>query len=85
MAPASFGSLGGMLLVGNFGDGHIHAFDLSSCDATGCSGAIIAIDGLWAIDFGKGNDMTGEDDDLYFTAGPNDEENGLFGYIERNE
>jgi len=91
MAPDEFGKFGGMLLIGNFGDGRINAYDLSRCTVRGCMGVgslrdenrgAIVIDGLWAIDFAKGNEMTGEDDELYFTAGPNDESNGLFGYIE---
>jgi len=44
--------------------------------------APIVIEGLWALDFGKGNVMTGDTDALYFTSGPNDEEDGLFGYLE---
>jgi len=91
IAPDDFPVFGGMLLVGNFGSGHIEAFDLKRCDQRGChdagelhraDGTAIEIDGLWAIDFGKGNDMTGDTDELYFTAGPNDEDNGLFGYIQ---
>jgi uncharacterized protein (TIGR03118 family) len=94
IAPDEFGRFGNRLLIGNFGDGHINAFDLKACDGFGClrSGELreagdgpIAIDGLWAIDFGKGNDRTGDTDALYFTAGPNDEKNGLFGYIEPAE
>ena len=94
MAPDGFGSFGGDLLIGNFGDGRIHAFDLSSCTATGCAsrgalrdedGETITIDGLWALDFGKGNTQTGETNSLYFTAGPNDEADGLFGYLEQEE
>ncbi len=93
VAPSEWGTFGGALLVGNFGDGRIHAYDLGSCKASGCTmlGALrgesgdLRIDGLWAIDFGKGNEMTGEKDELYFTAGPDDETHGLFGYIELEE
>ena len=92
LAPSELGEFGGKLLIGNFGNGRIHAFDLARCGTDGCagvgalrttSGEAIAIDGLWALDFGKGNEMTGDTDELYFTAGPNDEAHGLFGYIER--
>jgi uncharacterized protein (TIGR03118 family) len=94
LAPDDFGAFGGMLLVGNFGNGHINAFDLSRCQRNGCqdrgelhgeSGGALAIDGLWAIDFGKGNTNTGDTDALYFTSGPDDESHGLFGYIEPAE
>jgi uncharacterized protein (TIGR03118 family) len=91
LAPRHFGAFGGDLLIGNFGDGHINAYDLRECRHHGCEheGELrlahdgpLTIDGLWAIDFGKGNQMTGDTDSLYFTAGPNDEADGLFGYIE---
>jgi uncharacterized protein (TIGR03118 family) len=85
LAPASFGDLASLLLVGNFGDGRINAFD----PATGAfvdtlrdkNGNPIVIDGLWGLDFGNGG--TGFDaKKLYFTAGPNDESDGLFGSLE---
>jgi uncharacterized protein (TIGR03118 family) len=91
IAPHDFGKFSKRLLVGNFGDGRINAYDLSKCWWNGCKrvgelrepeGDPIEIDGLWALDFGKGNAMTGKTNSLYFTAGPNDEANGLFGYIE---
>jgi uncharacterized protein (TIGR03118 family) len=90
-APDDFGPFGDALLVGNFGNGHINAFDLSKCGRHGCkklgellddSGDPIVIDGLWSLDFGKGNELTGETNDLFFTAGPNGEANGLFGRID---
>lgn len=68
----------GTLLVGNFGDGAVHAFDATSGASLGAlataTGAL-AIDGLWALQFSSAGDR------LYFTAGPNDEANGLFGYL----
>jgi hypothetical protein len=80
-----------MLLVGNFGDGTIHAFNLSACPAGGTcptpggvnlvGGAPVVIDGLWSLDFGKGNAMTGNTNQLFFTGGPNAEANGVFGMI----
>jgi len=86
MAPEDFGRFSGALLVGNFGDGQIHAFR-----ATGGSwksagvlwnrhGKVLAIDGLWAIAFGNDDDA-GPSNALYFTAGPDDEAHGLFGSI----
>lgn len=84
LAPASFGELSGKLLVGNFGDGRINAFDPTNgifVDAVrDVNGSPIMIDGLWGIAFGN----TGPHFDpnkLYFTAGLNDEENGLFGSL----
>jgi uncharacterized protein (TIGR03118 family) len=75
------------LLVGNFGDGEIHAFRL--VDGTwvprgalrGLDGMPIAIDGLWALEFGNGAPNNGPTDTLFFTAGPDDESHGLFGTI----
>jgi uncharacterized protein (TIGR03118 family) len=79
------------LLVGNFGDGHINVYDLSlrhersRADFEGViadtSGKPLFIDGLWAIVFGPGAGGF-EADDLYFTAGPNEEADGVFGELE---
>jgi len=84
IAPASFGSLAGALLVGNFGDGLIHAYSPTTGDLMGTltntTGAPIDIDGLWALT--PGNDHAGgSSQNIYFTAGPNGESNGLFGSI----
>jgi uncharacterized protein (TIGR03118 family) len=88
MAPASFGRFGGDLLVGNFGDGQINAFALGpngSFEPRGQlrdeSGGVLTIDGLWALQFGKGAANNGPTDTLFFTAGPDDESHGLFGTI----
>ena len=90
IAPADFGKFSGNLLVGNFGDGHINAFDLSASSGKGelqqrgqlhaADGQPIAIDGLWAIAFGNGA-AAGPRNTLFFTAGPFDEEHGLFGRL----
>jgi uncharacterized protein (TIGR03118 family) len=87
LAPAGFGDVGGDLLVGNFGDGTINAYN----PATGAfiqtlkdpSGNPIMIDGLWALQFGNGGNF-GSPGTLYFTAGPNDESHGLFGDLVPN-
>ena len=85
MAPAGFGSFGGALLVGNFGDGLIHAFDPHSGAMMGTlstdGGDPIRIDGLWGIGFGNGlnNQPT---DTLFFAAGPSEEQHGLYGRID---
>jgi len=90
LAPADFGQFGGNLLVGNFGDGHINAFDLQRFEANGelqergqlhaANGPPVTIDGLWALAFGNGA-SAGPTNALFFTAGPFDEEHGLFGKL----
>ena len=86
VAPAGFGDLAGLLLVGNFGDGKINAFDpttgtfVSSLNNT--SGKPIAIDGLWGLQF-RSQTSGFDPNKLYFTAGLNDEENGLFGSLQQ--
>ena len=85
MAPADFGRFSNALLVGNFGDGRISAFDARTGEflgqLRGPDGRRLAISGLWAIAFGNGfvGQPTGT---LFFTAGPNDEANGLYGRID---
>ena len=89
LAPASFGRFGGDLLVGNFGDGQITAFERQSNgmfeprgQLRSASGGTLTIDGLWALQFGKGAlANNGPTDTLFFTAGPDDESHGLFGTI----
>ncbi len=84
-APSSFGAFSGDLLVGNFGDGWINAFDPTTGNYIGAMtdamGNPIAIDGLWALSFGNGGNG-GDKNKLYFTAGPNGENNGLFGNLQ---
>ncbi len=84
IAPSSFGAWGGALLVGNFGDGRINAYDATTHSFLGQlladGGAALSIDGLWAIS--PGNDGgAGSSQSLYFTAGPDDESHGLFGVL----
>jgi hypothetical protein len=84
LAPAGFGQFGGALLVGNFGNGAINAFNPTNGVLLGslqdALGKPISIEGLWGLTFGNGG-MGGHPDILYFTAGPSDEEHGLFGSI----
>jgi len=83
LAPKGFGSFGGDLLVGNLGNSTIDAFNLSNQDhfdgsivvKTGFTSPV----GLWALDFGNG--ATGNANTLYFTAGVNNQRDGLFGAI----
>jgi len=84
IAPAGFGSLGGDLLVGNFGDGLIHAYDpltgVLLDTLTDATNNPIVIDGLWALR--AGNNGAGVDPaQVYFTAGPDGETGGQFGSL----
>jgi uncharacterized protein (TIGR03118 family) len=85
LAPAGFGEFSNSLLVGNFGDGRINAFDLASGEflggLKGADGHPITIDGLWGLAFGNG--FAGQPvNTLYFTAGSNGEADGLYGRID---
>ena len=86
-APASFGRFGGDLLVGNFGDGQINAYQEMRHGRFEHRGTLraakhgkLSIDGLWALEFGN-TGANGNPNTLYFTAGINDEADGLFGTI----
>jgi len=91
MAPATFGDFSGALLVANFGDGLIHAYNATTGNLMGTltdpTGNAIAVPGMWSIDFGNGGNG-GDKSTLYFTAGiagPNGEpveSHGLFGSIQ---
>jgi uncharacterized protein (TIGR03118 family) len=87
VAPASFGRFGGDLLVGNFGNGQINAYEELGNGhfehrgkLRGADGAPLAIDGLWALRFGN-DAAAGPSTTLFFTAGPDEESHGLFGSI----
>jgi len=84
LAPESFGRFGGDLLIGNFGNGRINAYDPQTGGFRGqlrdAKNKPISIDGLWGLDFG--NDANaGPSTTLFFTAGLNDEADGLFGSL----
>jgi uncharacterized protein (TIGR03118 family) len=85
--PPSFGRFGGDLLVGNFGDGQINAYREKRNGHFEHRGTLhaaghgkLSIDGLWALEFGNSG-SNGNPNTLYFTAGLNDEADGLFGTI----
>src|SRR6266508_3858509 len=84
LAPAGFGRFGGALLVGNFGNGRINAYDPGTGGFLGRlrpeDGSQVQVEGLWALRFGNG--VTGDPTTLLFTAGIDDEAHGLFGAIE---
>jgi uncharacterized protein (TIGR03118 family) len=83
IAPNTFGQFAGDLLIGNFGDGRIHAFDPQSGEVLGIlrgtSGKPLAIDGLWALLVGDA--VAGGPDAVWFSAGPDDESHGLLGIL----
>jgi len=81
-ASFAFGRFSGDILIGNFGNGKINAFDsqgrfLDELDRP--NGKPLVIGGLWKLILGGGRNSSS--DSLYFTAGPNDEKDGLFGTI----
>jgi uncharacterized protein (TIGR03118 family) len=85
LAPAGFGAFSGRLLVGNFGDGKINAYDVATGNAVGSltrsDQQPIQIDGLWGLAFGNGF-ANQPANSLFFTAGPGNEEHGLYGRID---
>jgi uncharacterized protein (TIGR03118 family) len=83
LAPQGFGPASGAVLIGNFGNGRINAYDPVSAKFLGAlyaNGERVRIPGLWALEFGNG--VTGSTRSLLFTAGPGGEKHGLFGKLE---
>ncbi len=89
LAPAGFAGISAphndpVLLVGNFGDGSINAFDAATgqflTPLKDAAGKPIQIDGLWALQVGNGG-AGGAANTVYFTAGPDGEKHGLFGSL----
>lgn len=84
IAPANWGALSNTLLVTNFGDGTIAAYDQKTRNFVDVvrneKGEPLEIDKIWGITFGNGESL-GDSDTLYFAAGPEDEEDGLFGKL----
>ena len=85
LAPSTFGEHADQLLVGNLGSGTIMTFDANGH----FKGLLerdedrpVTIDGLWGLTFGADGGVSGVSTDLYFSAGPNDEQHGLFGVIQ---
>jgi uncharacterized protein (TIGR03118 family) len=87
LAPPTFGAFGGDILVGNFGNGRINAYDRTSGEFQGelkrPGRGPVAIDGLWGLRFAPATPGAGPNT-LFFTAGLNDEADGLFGTIVPN-
>lgn len=86
-APANFGSMSGAILIGNFGNGAINAFNASSGlsmgPLTGSNGNALVEPGVWGIAFG--NNLSNQPSNtLFFAAGPNNEADGVYGRIDLN-
>lgn len=89
LAPQFFGDFSSTLLVGNFGDCHVNAFDLATGEFLGtlqdAAGGPLKAEGLWALQTGNGHNG-GDSNLVYFTAGISGggriEDHGLFGSIE---
>lgn len=83
-APENFGKYSNALLVSNFGDGTIAAYDTTKNEFIGYlqneKGQNIVIKQIWGLLFGNGESL-GDKDALYFAAGPDDEVDGLFGSL----
>jgi uncharacterized protein (TIGR03118 family) len=85
LAPENFGRFSGDLLVGNFSDGHINAFDPNNGHFVGqmtdAAGKPIFIEHLWALSFGNGS-AAGPKNTLFFTEGVQFGHHGLFGSLQ---
>jgi uncharacterized protein (TIGR03118 family) len=82
MAPGGFGAASGDMLIGNFGDGRINVYKPNGRlvgQLAGTDGKALTLDGLWALQFGNG--VIGTPQTLLFTAGPDNENHGLFGAL----
>ena len=83
IAPQTFGKFANDLLVGNFGDGTIHAYDPQSGrflgTLTDTHGRMIKIDGLWGLL--TGDAVAGGPDSIWFSSGPDGEQHGLLGTL----
>jgi uncharacterized protein (TIGR03118 family) len=84
-APGNFGTLSNDILIGNFGDGTIQAFDPTSGKLVGTvtnpDGSTFAQSGLWGLAFGNGLNAQ-PTNTLFFAAGPNDEADGVYGRLD---
>jgi uncharacterized protein (TIGR03118 family) len=89
LAPSDFGAFSHQIVVGQFGSGEILAFDAITGQFEGKftdqNNKVITIDGLWALQFGDGvpasDPLNQPDNALFFSAGPNKGQDGLFGTL----
>lgn len=84
IAPDNFGPLSNCMIVANFGNGTLPAFDMATGKFVDWlrdnNGDILSVDGVWGILFGNGVAL-GDTNALYYAAGPNSEFDGTFGTI----
>ena len=84
LAPSTFGKFANDILIGNFGDGTINAFDAPTGkfkgQLKGTNHRALKLDGLWGMAFGNGFNNQPVDT-LFFAAGPDDENHGVYGSI----
>ena len=82
-APAGFACNTEAILIGNFGNGRINVFTLNGHFRGQLQKhkQVITIDGLWGLSFAPTSATTIDPMRLYFSAGPKDETDGLFGYL----
>jgi uncharacterized protein (TIGR03118 family) len=86
LAPADFGPMSNAILISNnISRGRINAFNPETGQFLGplrdANGETIEVDHIWALQFGHDTAANGAHNQLFFTAGPNDYANGLFGVI----
>ena len=86
LAPGDFGKFTHRLLIGNFGDGTIQGFNAFTGLHEGAmindtTGQTLSIEGLWALSFGGDSTNNGTATTLFFSSGPNDENDGIFGQL----
>ncbi len=83
-APRDFGEFSNRVLIGNFGSGWIAAYNGFDGQFIGFmknpDDSRVSIDGLWSLTFGNGA-SAGPYNSLFFSAGPNNEQDGLFGTL----
>jgi uncharacterized protein (TIGR03118 family) len=84
IAPSTFGAFASDLLVANFGDNNIVAFDPKNGEYIDSlhdsDGKPLPVEGVWALTFGNGVSL-GDAKALYYSAGPNKQFDGVFGRI----
>jgi uncharacterized protein (TIGR03118 family) len=86
IAPSNFGTFSNALLISNnVNAGDINAFDPNTGAFLGTlktsAGKVIHINQIWGIEFGGGTSSNGNTNSLYYTAGPKNNANGIFGVI----
>ena len=85
IAPSDFGAYSHDVLVGNFGNGTILAFDPITGKYKGKlrneDNSPLVIPGLWALSVGNGTELGGSATSVFFAAGPDGEQGGLFGSL----